>query len=422
MQTNKQQLVPALRFPEFEGSWERVKTRKIAKISSGSTPLRSNKKFFKNGNITWVKTTDLNNHFINDSEEHVTPLALEETSLKIKPKGSILIAMYGGFNQIGRTGLLAKDAATNQALSVLEFNQEKIVPFYALSWFNKNVDLWKRFAASSRKDPNITSKDVGSFPFAFPSLPEQQKIAHFLTLIDRKITLLQELAHQLQIFKKGLMQQLLTGKWRFQEFIKEEGLKSTKLGVIPKSWTIQNLGKIANIDKNKLDSKTPLDYKFSYITLSDVKEGKINDNLESFLLCDAPSRAKKIVKKGNVLLATVRPNLKGFAYFNKEVENIVASTGFSVIEENGKADTRFIYHHLYTRTITAQIYAITVGSNYPAINSSDVKKLKIPLPTLPEQKKIANFLSNLDQQIQLIEAQVQARQEHKKGLLQHMLV
>ncbi|MEA5606006.1 restriction endonuclease subunit S [Nostoc sp. UHCC 0252] len=187
--------------------WERKKLKEISLISSGVTPLRSNDVYFKDGSIPWVKTTDLNNSEIWETEELISDIALKETSAKKNPVNSILIAMYGGFNQIGRTGILKIEAATNQAISVVQV-KNNLDPQYLLFFLNSNVKKWRKYAGSSRKDPNITSKDVGDFLVYFPSKKEQEKIANFLTAIDRKIETLSRQIEQTEKFKKGLLQKL----------------------------------------------------------------------------------------------------------------------------------------------------------------------------------------------------------------------
>ncbi|WP_017245561.1 restriction endonuclease subunit S [Stutzerimonas stutzeri] len=124
--------VPRLRFPEFReaGEWDESTLSDIATISSGTTPLRANPEFYEGGTIPWVKTTDLNNSFIDSTEECITPQA----KATINPVGSVLVAMYGGFKQIGRTGYLRIPAATNQALSVLRVKSDKMLPIYLLTW------------------------------------------------------------------------------------------------------------------------------------------------------------------------------------------------------------------------------------------------------------------------------------------------
>jgi len=194
-----------LRFPEFCDAveWQQTSLSKISTISSGTTPLRSQNEFYASGTIPWVKTGDLNNSIITDTEEQISSLA----KARINPPGSVLVAMYGGFNQIGRTGLLAIPAATNQAISVL-IVQSHIVPEFLLAWLNAKVGLWKRIASSSRKDPNITSADVGAFPFSVPTKPEQRQIAACLASLDILIAEQSKKLGALKTHKQGLMQGL----------------------------------------------------------------------------------------------------------------------------------------------------------------------------------------------------------------------
>ena len=200
------EIQPRLRFPEFRdaGEWALKTLEEIAEIKSGSTPLRANEEFFVGGTIPWVKTTDLNNSFITETEERLTPKA----KVRINPVGSVLVAMYGGFNQIGRTGFLAVPAATNQAISVLQLDLKKALPEYVLAWLNAKVEDWKRIASSSRKDPNITGTDVAKFPIALPNITEQQRIADCLSDLDTLITAATQERETLKTLKKGLMQQL----------------------------------------------------------------------------------------------------------------------------------------------------------------------------------------------------------------------
>ncbi|PEG63234.1 restriction endonuclease subunit S, partial [Lelliottia amnigena] len=144
-------MVPKLRFAGFNSPWEKQPLGKVFGITSGSTPSRGKIEYFIDGDIPWVKTTDLNNSLIISTQEKVTEIAIRETSsLKILPKDTVFVAMYGGFNQIGRTGLLIKEATCNQALSAIKPNKEIVVPYFLLLYLNFKVEDWKLIAASSR--------------------------------------------------------------------------------------------------------------------------------------------------------------------------------------------------------------------------------------------------------------------------------
>jgi type I restriction enzyme S subunit len=188
---------------------------KLATTSSGTTPPRAMaERYFHNGTIPWVKTLDLNNSSIRSVDEMVTPAALAETSLQLYPPGSVLVAMYGGHNQIGRTGLLLEPATVNQALTAIRPEGQRLNSEYLLRVLNYNVEYWKSVASSSRKDPNITGKDVQQFPLAVPPLAEQAAIATILADMDAEITVLESNLTKARQLKQGMMQELLTGRIR----------------------------------------------------------------------------------------------------------------------------------------------------------------------------------------------------------------
>nr|WP_252726211.1 restriction endonuclease subunit S [Acinetobacter indicus] len=195
---------PEIRLKGFSGDWEVSKIGDIFEVTSGATPLRSNPRFFENATINWVKTTDLNNGIIHKTEEKVSAVALAETSIKILPKGTVFVAMYGGFNQIGRTGLLSADATCNQALSAI-YPNDKVEPYFLLTYLNLKVDSWKELAASSRKDPNITKNDVLSFPLIYPSYDEQMKISKLFKQLDETINLQQQQLQTVKNLKQALL-------------------------------------------------------------------------------------------------------------------------------------------------------------------------------------------------------------------------
>ncbi len=134
---------PQLRFLDCDISWQRKKLGELFDITSGTTPLRSINEYFEGGQHHWIKTTDLNNGRIFKTQEKITDIALKKTSIKLLPEGSVLVAMYGGFNQIGRTGLLTRQAAINQALSALLPKPEVFHPYFLLSYLNYHIEDWK---------------------------------------------------------------------------------------------------------------------------------------------------------------------------------------------------------------------------------------------------------------------------------------
>lgn len=203
---------PIGKIPE---SWDCSTIKAVAKVKAGSTPLRANMNYFKSGKHFWLKTLDLNNDFLYQTEEKITDLAVKENSCSIMPIGTVFIAMYGGMNQIGRSGLAKVEMASNQAVSGLIIKDKKqLLPEYLLHWANFNRQYLQGCAASSRKDPNITKVDIENMPIIIPNINEQNQIINVLRTIDNKIFLKNKKLQKSNELKKGLMQDLLTGKVR----------------------------------------------------------------------------------------------------------------------------------------------------------------------------------------------------------------
>jgi type I restriction enzyme S subunit len=197
------------------------------------------------------------------------------------------------------------------------------------------------------------------------------------------------------------------------------GFTETEIGWIPTDWSIQSVASLSNVDSESLSNKTAADFTFRYISLGDVDAAKLIGGHSLITFAEAPSRARRIVKSGDILFATVRPNLKGHFFARRVDGNVVASTGFAVIRAKaGVASPAFLYQSLLSGNVDAQIEKLTVGSNYPAVNSADVKGLLLPAPPLPEQQKIAAILTAVDDKLGVIARQIEATQTLKQGLMQ----
>ncbi len=155
--------------------WPVVPLSALFATKSGTTPSRSRVDYFQDGTIPWVKTLDLRDGPIRSTDEKITPQALDDTHLSILPVGTVLVAMYGGFNQIGRTGVLEIEATHNQAMTAL-LPTPSVSPYFLNAILVAAKGYWKTVANSTRKDPNITKTDVLNFKLPLPPLATQQAI------------------------------------------------------------------------------------------------------------------------------------------------------------------------------------------------------------------------------------------------------
>lgn len=197
--------------------------------------------------------------------------------------------------------------------------------------------------------------------------------------------------------------------------------KTVKEKALPKGWRKVQLGEICFIDKETLSSETAVDYCFEYISLSDIEKGNLIST-RKYKFSEAPSRARRIVKKGDVLLATVRPHLQGFYIFKGEAKDCIVSTGFAVLTaKRSFLEPAYLFQMLFSSWMLAIYHAFNVGSNYPAINSSDISKFKVCIPTLSHQKTIASLLETWDTAIEKTEALIAAKEKRFKWLLKTLI-
>ncbi len=184
------------------------------------------------------------------------------------------------------------------------------------------------------------------------------------------------------------------------------------------------LGDVTDTNTETLPANTPPSTRFRYIDLSAVAVGLINwGEVTETTFGAAPSRARRVVKALNVLFGTVRPNLKSHGFIGPDEPGpLIASTGFSVVcGRDGVSHPGYLFHSLMSNHVTAQAVRSAIGSSYPALNDSDVRRLEIFLPSYGEQQGVAYVLDTLDSAIHATEAIIAKLKAVKQGLLHDLL-
>ena len=194
----------------------------------------------------------------------------------------------------------------------------------------------------------------------------------------------------------------LVPKLRFPEFRGAEG------------WSEKPLKAAAQINpKNNGLPET-----FVYIDLGSVNAGELKAKTRISRI-GAPSRAQRLVEPGDIIYQVVRPYQRNNLLCEFDDEDYVASTGYAQLRANGS--NRFLYQCIHTDSFVGRVMAKCTGSNYPAINSSDLAEIELPLPlTVSEQQKIAECLSSVDELMAAQVRKVDALKIHKKGLMQQL--
>lgn len=238
-----------------------IENKKIKDVSSfigsGTTPLRSNKKFWDNGTIRWLKTEQLGEKNIYDTSEKITHLALEETSIKIYPVNTLSIALYGEGKTRGNVSILRNEMTTNQACCNIVLDKTKADHEYVYYYLKTQYTRLRGLSSGVRK--NLNSNDIKEFEIRLPSkISEQQKIAAVLSALDAKIELNQRINDELESMAKTLYDY-----WFVQfDFPNEKGKPYKSAGgkmvwdeelkrEIPLGWEVGELGSILSLEYGK---------------------------------------------------------------------------------------------------------------------------------------------------------------------------
>lgn len=274
---------------------------------------------------------------------------------------------------------------------------KKNILLYLLSEYLESLNYQKYNTGSAQ--PKLNRKVCESIRLILPPLPEQKKIVEVLQTWDSYLEKLDQKIKIKKQIKKGLMQRLLTGDVRLKGFGGE--------------WREVELRDISTINPNGNN----LPQEFIYIDLESVEKGCLKKE-KLIKLENAPSRAQRLLSKGDILFQMVRPYQRNNYFFNKK-GNYVASTGYAQLKAIDSET--FLYQLIHADFFVNAVLTRCTGSNYPAINSLDLSKIKFKVPKKKEQTTIAHILTTADQEIDTLEKKRAIIAQQKKYLLNQLI-
>jgi type I restriction enzyme S subunit len=389
----EQALVPKLRFGEFESEWAAHSLKSLLTHvvdNRGKTPPTE-----KQG-IPLIEANAVGDRKINYSvcSKYVTQSTFNDWFRKYLDSGDTVFTTVGSTAEcsfyIGE-----KVAAIAQNLVGLRFGkQNSAFMFYAIST-KSNQEKFKRIQMGAVQ-PSIKVSQMIHIKLDTPSLPEQEKIAAFLTSVDDRIDQLKRKKSLLQYYKKGAMQKLFSQELRFKD---EQGkdFPDWEEKRVCDMFTVTR-GKVLAVPK--MNSEPDDEYKYPVFS-SQTKQNGLTGYYNQFLFKNAITWTTDGANAGDVKYR------KGQFYCTNVCGVLLSDQGYA---------NTFVASALNTVT---HKYVSYVGN--PKLMSNVMSEILISVPTsIPEQTKIANFLSSLDQKIEQIDTQITQTQSFKKGLLQQM--
>jgi type I restriction enzyme S subunit len=396
--------IPVLRFKEFEGEWETVKFGDIFSFKRTNSFSRSLLNY-ENGTVKNIHYGDIHTKFNTnfDITKENVPFINEDISFKniteddyVKVGDLVIADASEDYKDIGKaieirnvdnqkliSGLhtyIARDEANRMALG---FNG------YFMKTQNMRFQIMR--IATGVSVLGVSKTNLVKLEFPIPTKPEQQKIANFLTATDTKIQQLRQKKGLLNDYKKGVMQQIFKQEIRFKN---DDGGDF-------EDWEVKKLGEVC-IKKS-----------------SNISANTLVENEGEFKIYGAAGLLKKInsYQEEKAFIGIVKDGAGVGRIRRCEPKSSVLGT-LDIIKPQKNVNTDFLFSLLERINFVKYI----VGSTIPHIYFRDYKNQKLKLPSLPEQQKIANFLTSIDERIGKVSEEIGEMERYKKGLLQGMFV
>ena len=371
-------------------SWRWIRLGEIGNWGSGSTPERGNQTFYKNGTVSWIKTGELNDGYIGESEEKITELALKKCSFKINNPGDILIAMYGA--TIGKLGIATITTTTNQACcgcSIYGGVVNKYLFYYLLSIRSKLIAL-----GEGSGQPNISRKKIVNLPFPLPPIEEQQRIVDKIEELFAKLDEIKPIEDELEMIKstfsdqmkKSILNDCFSGT---ANFINEDYK-------IWKSDLIINIADICtgnSIPESVKKSKyAAAEIGYNYIATKDLLFNH-TFNYNNGIKIPYSEKRFKYASKNDILMCIEGGSAgKKIGILDEKV-----CYGNKLCKFSIKTDTvipKFLYYYLQSNVFLKNFYE-NLNGIIGGVSVNKIKKIKIKYPSVKEQQRIVDKLELL---------------------------
>jgi type I restriction enzyme S subunit len=406
---------------EIPEHWEIRKLKFVVEFVNGATPKTDNLDFW-DGNIVWITPNDLgklNSKYVYDSLKKISILGLENCSASISPIDSVVISSRA---PIGHLGILKIPAAINQGCKILIPKSKIIWSSYIFYYLISTRQILNSIGSGSTFN-ELSTQSLKDFNIIYPEYSEQIRISEFLdnktAQIDKAIAQKERVIELLKEKRQILIQRAVTRGLNPNVKMKDSGVEW--IGEIPEHWEVKRLKDICSINLDSLHETTRSDFSFKYVDISSVTYETGIFQTEEYTFKNAPSRARRIARKGDTIISTVRTYLKAIDYINEEKSISIYSTGFAVLHPKELIHSEFLATFVKSNAFTEQVIVNSKGMSYPAINSSELGRLYIVHGNIDEQQAIVKYInersSRIFNYISIKEIEIEKLKEYKATLI-----
>ena len=361
--------------------WKWARLWEVCEIINGSTPSKREPRYWDEDSVPWFTVNDIRRigRRIYETQQHASRAALEETSLRLLPAKSVLICCTAS---VGEYAIAEIPLATNQQFNGLVVKEEyrnELDPEFLFQLASQFKERLLRLGGKTAFH-FVSVRDLKTLHIPLPPLSEQERIARVLDECLASIARAKDAA-ELQLEAAVA----LPGAY-LRQALPAEG------DDLPAGWKWARLGEVCERISNINPKKCP-DDTFLYVDISAIdRELKVITEPKKLLGKNAPSRARKQIRRNDVIVSTTRPNLNAVALVPEYLDGQVCSTGFCVLRPDESIDSRYLFNFTKTDAFVSSLSQGVNGAVYPAVTDSQVLDLPVPLPPLDEQRRIASDL------------------------------
>ncbi|RLF03384.1 MAG: hypothetical protein DRJ59_00805 [Thermoprotei archaeon] len=358
--------------------WKWVKLGSIARISAGGTPKRSIKEYW-NGNIPWVKISDIPEHgLVLDTEEKITEEGLKNSSAKIFPKGTILFSIFA---TIAKVGILGIDAATNQAIAGIQIKNTQIVDRKYLFYCLKNFGLTLAKIGRGMAQRNINQTILRNLEIPLPPLEEQKRI---VARIEELVSRVEEARRLRKLAREET------------EKIMQAALHKVFSRAEEKGWKWVKLRDVLKEDRQTINPQNYPDREFFLITMDCIESD--TGRLLKIVKCRGKEigSTKYVFNTKHILYGKLRPYLNKVYVPDREGICTTEFIPFAVVN----ALREYVAFYLRRKEVVNFAMRHITGTRQPRVIIDEFLEYPIPLPTLEEQKHIVAHLDKVSKTIE----------------------
>jgi len=300
----------------------------------------------------------------------------------------------------------------------LRFNSPKIEPHFASYYFlTKDHQSWMMNQCSHGATmASLNQEILERIELPLPPLPTQKRIAEILSAYDELIENSQRRIKVLETIARSLYREWFV-HFRYPGH-ENTPLIPSPLGDIPKGWDVMKLAAVAEVNRDQINARSAPD-ELHYIDISSVSPGHI-DSITTYAFADAPGRARRIIKHGDVLWSCVRPNRRSHVQVMYPEPDTIASTGFAVLTAT-KVPFTFLYYATTTDEFVTFLVNNATGAAYPAVSGATFEKADLLIPPTDLMKRFGDLTIPMAEQIHTLQRQIQNLRKTRDLLLPRLL-